>query len=153
MTNTNPSEKEFLFTNQMVGDIGEKDVVAKIKCPNCANNLMLLPPNYPLCDIQCSGCLFRAQVKTNRCKPQTKIRGAGWDILDKTLRSGYLMPPLITNYVWKEGNEEKQEIRLYPFITKTSLIVRTANIKSHHRKHKMFDYNLKHLPFIQLYPK
>ena len=43
--------------------VGEKVVVEKVPCPNCGKRLMPLPPNYPLYDLQCTGCLFRAQVK------------------------------------------------------------------------------------------
>ncbi len=81
--------------NKQFGDEGERDVVDKIPCPNCSKELMLLPPNYPMCDVQCTGCNFRAQIKTNRSKPKKEIFGAGWDVTEKVLKSGYIMPPLI----------------------------------------------------------
>ena len=37
------------------GDKGENEVIEKIKCPNCNRKLMLLPKNYPLVDVQCTG--------------------------------------------------------------------------------------------------
>ncbi|MGI5897818.1 MAG: DpnI domain-containing protein [Candidatus Dojkabacteria bacterium] len=148
MSNTT---QEFIRTNRIIGDEGEKDVIKKIKCPNCGKELMLLPPNFPLCDIQCTACQFRAQIKTNRTKPHNIIFGAGWNIVDKVLKSGYLMPPLITNFIWENHGEQMQEIRLYPFVTKKSLIVRTAHITEGNRNHKMFNYNLKDLPFLVLY--
>jgi len=46
-----------------------------------------LPKNYPLYDVQCTGCLFRAQVKTNNSKPRLAIFGAGWDIISKVMKS------------------------------------------------------------------
>ena len=82
------------------GYLGEQEVVDLVSCPNCLNKLMLLPVNYPLNDVQCTGCNFRAQIKTNNCKPKAEIFGAGWDITEKVLKSGFLMPPLITNYKW-----------------------------------------------------
>jgi len=36
------------------GDLGELEVVKLISCPNCGRDLMLLPKNYPLYDVQCS---------------------------------------------------------------------------------------------------
>jgi len=57
-----------------------------VPCPNCAKKLMSLPKNFPLYDIQCTGCSFRAQVKTNNSKPKNEIFGAGWDIMSKVLK-------------------------------------------------------------------
>jgi len=70
-----------------VGDVGEREVVELIPCPNCGKRLMPLPKNYPLYDVQCTGCLFRAQVKTNNSKPRLAIFGAGWDIISKVMKS------------------------------------------------------------------
>lgn len=152
MPDNNPNNvEEYIRTNHMVGDEGEKDVIEKIKCPNCGKDLMLLPPNYPLSDIQCTACQFRAQIKTNSTRPHKIIFGAGWDIVEKVLKSGYLMPPLITNFVWKEDGIKKQEIRFYPFITKKSLISRTAHIRNGNREYRMFNYNLENLPYFVLY--
>ena len=50
--------------NKIAGDFGEQEIVDKMPCPNCGKTLMLLPKNYPLFDLQCTGCSFRAQVKT-----------------------------------------------------------------------------------------
>ncbi len=85
-------------SNKSAGDIGEQEVVDLVPCPNCQKKLMLLPVGYPLFDVQCTGCSFRAQVKTNRSKPKASILGAGWQIMDKVLKSGYLTPPLIANF-------------------------------------------------------
>lgn len=133
------------------GNLGELDVISKIKCPNCSKELMLLPKNYPLFDIQCTACNFRAQVKTNNTPPKSIIRGAGWDILNKVTKAGFLLPPLIVNFKWKEKGEKKQEIRFYPFIRKGSLKPYLANIKSRNRKYKMFNYDLSELIYSRLY--
>ncbi len=42
-----------------------------------------LAPNYPLIDVQYSGCSFRAQVKTNKVHSKSSIVGAVWEIMDK----------------------------------------------------------------------
>ncbi len=63
--------------NKKAGDLGEKEVVEKVSCPNCGKRLMQLPPNYPLYDLQCSSCSFRAPVKTNKSKPKDEIFRAG----------------------------------------------------------------------------
>lgn len=140
--------------NKQFGDAGEVDVVSKIKCPNCNKELMLLPPNYLMNDVQCSGCNFRAQIKTNKSKPKKEIFGAGWDVTDKVLKSGYLMPPLIANYVWIEDKAQKQEIRFYPFIPKLNLRKRILSAKAVRANYKMFNYiGLDTIPFFTLYKK
>lgn len=143
-----------MANNKKQGDIGEKEIIKLISCPNCGKSLMALPVNYPLYDIQCSACSFRAQIKTNNKKPAKEIFGAGWEIVEKVLKSGFLMPPLITNYKWKEGNLEKQEIRFYPFIPKENLKKSLRDIKSHNRKYWMFNYTgLDKLPYFVVYKK
>lgn len=122
------------------GDSGELEVVKLIRCPNCDKKLMLLPPNYPLYDVQCTACAFRAQIKTANKKPAKQILGAGWDILDKVLKSGFLIPPILVNYKWSEGQTHKQEIRFYPFIPKKYIRKSLRDIKSRGRKYWMFNY-------------
>lgn len=140
--------------NKQYGDEGEKEVVDLVPCPNCGKELMVLPPNYPLFDVQCSGCSFRAQVKTNRSKPKTEIFGAGWDIMDKVLKSGFITPPLIANFKWQEQGIEKQEILLYPFIPKKNLKKRQLSATARRANYKMFNYiGLDSLPSFILYSK
>ena len=141
-------------SNKIIGDKGELEVIKHVKCPNCGRNLMLLPNSYPLYDIQCTGCFFRAQVKSaNGAKPHDVIRGAGWEIMNKVLKAGSLVPPLIVNFKWIENGKKRQEIRFYPFIKKTHLNNYTANIKSRKRKYKMFNYNLKEVKYYIVYSK
>ena len=140
--------------NKQFGDAGEKEVVELIPCPNCYKELMLLPPNYPLFDIQCSGCSFRAQIKTNKSKPKASILGAGWEIMDKVLKSGFIVPPLITNFRWTENEVEKQEIRFYPFVPKNNLKKYTLSESARRANYKMFRYvGLDELPYFELYKK
>ena len=129
-----------------------------IRCPNCNGELMTLPKNYPLYDIQCRKCLFRAQVKSFRSRPANEMLGAGWEIIHKTLKSGYLAPALIINCKWQESGTRRHEIRFYPFIPRINLRSRTAHIKATSarggRAYKMFNYTgMNLLPFIKLYEK
>lgn len=140
--------------NKLSGDTGELEVVELIPCPNCSKHLMLLPPSFPLFDVQCTGCSFRAQVKTNLSKPKKEIFGAGWEIINKVLKSGFPMPPLIANYKWVDNSGEHQEIRFYPFIPKKNLKHRALSPTARRANYKMFNYiGLDKLPYFILYRK
>jgi hypothetical protein len=140
--------------NKQFGDEGEKEVVDLIPCPNCSKELMVLPPNYPLFDVQCSGCSFRAQVKTIKSKPKAVIFGAGWDIMDKVLKSGFITPPLITNFKWEENGEAKQEIRFYPFVPKKNLQKYQLSPEARRANYWMFRYiGLDKLPHFVLFSR
>jgi DNA-directed RNA polymerase subunit RPC12/RpoP len=140
--------------NKQFGDEGEREVVDLIPCPNCGKELMLLPPGYPLFDVQCSGCSFRAQIKTMNSKPKAIIFGAGWDIMDKVLKSGFITPPLITNFKWVEKEIEKQEIRFYPFVPKKNLQKYRLSETARRANYWMFRYiGLGTLPHFVLYKK
>lgn len=140
--------------NKENGDVGEMDVVEKVPCPNCGKKLMLLPKNYPLYDVQCTGCLFRAQVKTNGSKPKPVIFGAGWDIIEKVMKSGYMVPPLITNFKWKDKKGDHQEIRFYPFVPKMNLKMHKLSPTARRANYKMFNYvGIDKIPFFTLFKK
>lgn len=59
------------------GTEGEKEVISLIKCPNCGKELMSLPESYPLCDVLCTACHFRAQIKSSSSNPNKlkSVRG------------------------------------------------------------------------------
>ena len=138
--------------NKKAGDIGELEVVDLVPCPNCMKPLMQLPPNYPLFDLQCTGCSFRAQVKTNNSKPKDIIFGAGWEIMQKVLKSGYMVPPLFANFKWKEKNAKKQTIIFYPFIPKSNLKMRQLSPTARRANYTMFNYiGLSKLPSFTVY--
>lgn len=140
--------------NKEYGDAGEKEVVEVVRCPNCSKELMLLPPNYPMNDVQCSGCVFRAQIKTIHSKPKAIIFGAGWDITEKTLKSGYMMPPLIVNFKWEDNTGDHQEIRFYPFIPKKNLQNYQLSPTARRANYRMFRYiGLDRLPHFVLLGK
>jgi DNA-directed RNA polymerase subunit RPC12/RpoP len=137
--------------NKKAGDDGEKDIVNLVPCPNCGKKLMQLPQNYPLYDVQCTGCSFRAQVKTNNSKPKDVIFGAGWEIMDKVLKSGFMIPPLIANFKWVEGGKAKQKILFYPFVPRTFLKKRQLSPTARRANYKMFNYvRLSQLPSMTL---
>lgn len=139
-------------TKKESGDNGEKEVVELIPCPNCGKKLMILPPNFPMYDIQCTGCTFRAQVKTNNCKPKNVIFGAGYDIYEKVLKAGYLSPPLIVNFRWNGENGFCQKIIFYPFIAKGNIKKYTLSSTAKRANYKMFRYEkLDKIPSISLY--
>lgn len=132
------------------GDLGEREIVDLVPCPNCGKKLMILPISFPLYDVQCSGCNFRAQVKTNNCKPKKQIFGATWDVMDKVLKSGFITPPLFVNFKWESG----QEIRFYPFIPKKHLKKYFTTIKKSGRELWMFNYvGIDEIPFFTLFKK
>ena len=140
--------------NKISGDAGEQEVVDLVPCPNCKKKLMLLPKNYPLYDLQCTGCSFRVQVKTNNSKPKSEIFGAGWEIIDKVLKSGFMMPPLIANFKWNEMEIKHQKIIFYPFIPKVNLKKRQLSPTARRANYKMFNYiSLDKLPNFVLYGK
>lgn len=140
--------------NKDSGDKGEKEVVDLVPCPNCNKSLMVLPKNYPLYDVQCVGCSFRAQVKTNNSSPKRIIFGAGWDIVSKVMKSGYMVPPLITNFKWKDKEGIHQEIRFYPFIPKMNLKMRQLSPTARRANYKMFNYiGIDEIPSFLMYKK
>lgn len=140
--------------NKKAGDQGEKEVIEKVACPNCGKKLMLLPPNYPLYDVQCTGCSFRAQVKTNNCKCKSVIFGAGWEIMDKVLKSGFITPPIFANFKWEEKGKEKQEIRFYPFVPKKNLRKYKLSEKARRANYWMFRYEgLDKLPHFMVFKR
>jgi hypothetical protein len=115
---------------------------------------MNLPTGYPLYDVQCTGCSFRAQVKTNSSKPKSVIFGAGWDIMNKVLKSGFITPPLIANFKWIENRQDHQEIRFYPFVPKSHLKKHQLSPKARRANYWMFNYvGLDKVPYFTLYKK
>jgi len=139
------------------GKAGEQAVVEVVSCPNCHSKLMLLPPGFPLFDVQCTRCMFRAQVKTVRCPPpKDQIFGAGWDVLDKTLKSGQLIPPLLLNFQWTEKTtgSQRHEVYFFPFLTKANVRMRQRSQEGQRPGYKEFNYvGLLHLPQMKLFPR
>lgn len=140
--------------SQESGDRGELDVISKVPCPNCGKKLVTLPKNYPMCDIQCTSCTFRAQVKTSNSKPKSEIFGAGWEIMNKVMKAGYIVPSLFANFCWVEDGKESQEIRFYPFIPKAHLKMRQLSLSARRANYKMFNYiGIDKLPHFVVFRK
>jgi len=142
-----------MSSKKSIGNIGEKEVTELVPCPNCQGKLILLPEGFPMYDVQCSRCLFRAQVKTVSSKPKSSIFGAGWKIFEKVLKAGYLTPPLVVNFKWtgQEG-DLCQEIRFYPFIAKGNIQKYKLSEKAKRANYWMFKYvKLDRIPFLTLY--
>lgn len=141
-------------TNKETWNIWEQEVVDLVACPNCQKPLMLLPPNYPLYDLQCTGCSFRAQVKTINHKPSALFFWAGRDIMEKVLKSGFMVPALFANFKWKEKWVEHQEIKFYPFVPKKHLRKYQLSETARRANYKMFHYqNMDIVPHFIVYQK
>lgn len=133
---------------QHKGDNGEKFIRDNIKCPNCGRKLELLPKNYPLYDIQCTACNFRAQIKTSTLASEDIVHGAGWDIMEKVLKAGLQVPQLILNLVNKKGHK----VYFFPFIPKRYLKKYQLSKTARRANYKMFNYvHLSELPRFVLF--
>lgn len=143
------------MSNKSTGDAGEIEVCEKVKCPNCQSKLALLPPSFPLADILCTRCQFRAQVKTVSKKPSDTILGAGYDIYEKVFKAGYLLPPLIANFKWTDSSKiDHQEIRFYPLIAKTNIQKYTLSDQAVRKGYRMYRYvGLRKAPFVTVFEK
>ena len=138
--------------NRESGNSGEQEIVNLVPCPNCGKKLMKLPQNYPLYDVQCTGCSFRAQVKTNQSKPKSVVFGAGWQIMNKVLKSGYMTPPLFLNFKWIEKGVQRQEVRFYPFVPKKNLSNYRLSETARRANYEMFTYTgMDSLPYFLVY--
>ncbi len=125
-----------------------------VRCPNCGRNLTELPTGYPLYDVQCIGCSFRAQIKTARSRPRKEILGAGWDVLDKVTKAGFIIPPLILNFKWEDKGVARQKILFYPFIPKLNLKKRQLSPTAQRANYKMYNYvGLDTLPYFVLFSR
>ena len=137
------------------GKAGELAVIGVVPCPNCHSKLMLLPPGFPLFDVQCTRCMFRAQVKTVGRQPKDQIFGAGWDVLEKTLKTGQLIPPLLLNFEWRDAatGRDRHEVYFYPFLTKDNVRRRQRSLSGQRPGYKEFNYvGLLNVPQMRLFP-
>ena len=128
-------------------------VCEHVACPNCSRKLGLLPESYPLFDVQCEACLFRAQVKTSSRKPGKTIRGAGWSIMEATLKAGGSVPPLLAVYAWESEGQDRRTVRFYPFVPSSHLEDRQLSKDPAHPRanYRMFEYRrMNELPYFPL---
>lgn len=116
--------------------------------------LMLLSLNYPLYDVQFPACSFRAQIKTNNSKPKNEVFGAGWQIMSKVLKAGFMPPPLIVNFKWNEKGQDHQQILFFPFVPKSHLLHYKLSADARRANYEMFRYSrLLTLPHFILFQK
>ncbi len=128
-----------LAMSKQVGELGEKFIVENLPCPNCGNELMRLSPGFPLYDVQCTSCIFRAQVKSARTKRcPNEVFGAGWRILNAALKTGQLIPPLLLHLHSDEGKEKHDRVFFFPLLTTGQIKKYTATVRG--RKYEMFKY-------------
>ena len=82
------------------------------------------------------------------------IFGAGWDIISKVMKSGYMVPPLIANFKWSDKEGIHQEIRFYPFVPKIILKLHQLSPKARRANYKMFNYiGIDEIPYFVLHKK
>lgn len=128
------------FSRLESGQTGERDVVRLVRCPNCDSKLMRLPPQFPIYDIQCTRCLFRAQVKSVAGKPRDELFGGGYAIRERYKRTGGLPAPLIANFHWKERGVMRREVYFFPFLTDANIRRRRRSAESAHPGYREFNY-------------
>ena len=72
-------------------------------------------------------------------------------VIDKVLKAGFMIPPLIVNFKWKEKGKKHQKILFYPFIPKANLKKYKLSPKAKMANYKMFNYvGLNKLPHFEL---
>lgn len=60
--------------------------------------------------------------------------------MEKVLKSGFMVPPLFTNYKYQNNGVAWQTIIFYPFIPKTNLKKRQLSETARRANYKMFNY-------------
>lgn len=74
--------------------------------------------------------------------------------MEKVLKSGYMIPPTITNFKWEDKKGVHQEIRFYPFVPKKNLKKYQLPETAKRANYWMFNYKgLDKLPYFVLYKK
>ncbi|HBM90432.1 MAG TPA: hypothetical protein DD400_00925 [Rhodospirillaceae bacterium] len=85
-------------TKQMLGELGEKLVVKRCRCPKCKRErtLRLLPKNFKCADVVCDFCGYLAQVKTSSVSditvPPKKLISAAWKPQEERMKAGIYFP-------------------------------------------------------------
>jgi hypothetical protein len=91
-------------------------------------------------------------VKTVNSKPKNEIFGAGWDVMQKVLKAGYMAPPLIVNYRWTAESKIRRKIVFYPFVPKTHLRQYKLKPTAQRANYRMYNYtHLNKLPSFILF--
>jgi hypothetical protein len=104
-----------------LGDEAERFVAASVHCPSCAGRLRQLPAGYPLFDVQCASCLFRAQTKRVKERPRSRLRGGSWSVVNLYLRTGQLLPPMFVCFDWPDTRRKPGFVYFFPFVPATNV--------------------------------
>lgn len=110
-----------------LGEEAERFVVEHVRCPSCASPLRRLPPGYPLFDLQCYRCLFRAQVKRVQEKPRSRLRGGSWNVVSTYLRTGQLLPPMFVCFDWPRSQPEPGCVYFFPLVPAKNVVKRVLS--------------------------
>ena len=128
------------MSNAARGTEAENFVVAHVPCPSCAQALRKLPAGYPLYDVDCTRCLFRAQVKRVLEKPRSRVRGASWEVTNHHLRTGNLIPPMFVCFGWKTDAAAPTAIYFFPLVPATHVQPRTLSKRHATPGRRMTEY-------------
>ena len=79
-------------------------------------------------------------MKTCHSCPKDEIFGAGWEVMDKVLKAGFIVPPLIVNFRWTEGRRRCQKVVFYPFVPRTHIKKRTLSPQARRAGYRVFNY-------------
>lgn len=110
-----------------LGEEAERFVVEHVRCPSCGSPLRQLPSGYPLFDLQCSACLFRAQVKRVQEKPRSRLRGGSWSVVSTYLRTGQLLPPMFVCFDWPRAQAEPGAVYFFPLVPAKNVVKRVLS--------------------------
>jgi hypothetical protein len=120
-----------MAANARLGRQAEDFVVEHLSCPSCASLLRPLPPGYPLYDVECVRCVFRAQVKRVRAQPRDRIRGGSWTILSHHLKTGHLLPPMFVCFGWPASEDRPSTVWFFPLVPAVN--VRPRKLSENHK--------------------
>jgi len=74
--------------------------------------------------------------------------------MEKVLKSGFITPPLFTNFKRADKQGTHQEIRFYPFVPKRDLKRHQLSARARRANYWMFNYvGLDTLPHFVVYKK
>lgn len=105
-----------LDSSARLGEEAERFIAERVPCPSCGGALHELARGYPLFDVQCSRCLFRAQVKRVQESPRNRLRGGSWSVVNTYLRTGQLLPPMFVRFDWPRTEREPGTVYFFPLV-------------------------------------
>jgi hypothetical protein len=136
------------------GRQAEQFVVENVRCPSCDKALRELPRGYPLYDVECVRCLFRAQVKRVKAAPRDRIRGGSYDIPRHHLKTGHLLPPMFVCFGWETGADAPQEVWFFPLVPARNLTMRVLSERHATPGRSMAEYiGMRALPHAVVWQK